>query len=184
MIGSVNVGSLFQLQATSGRGVSDAHGISANEAKGFFSSSNSNVRISSAAQSRLADEQKSPNATQPDILPIGIKHMLEQMVDDPAYGARIADGYAENIHTACMTLPEFMRAQGTLEAGRNQLQAAWRDIQNEGKSPAQSYAELLSYELSMPQSYWDAQDPGRTMPNIRAFAEAKLAYLGQYMAAK
>jgi hypothetical protein len=82
-----------------------------------------------------------------------------------------------------MTLPEYMQAESTLKAGQNQLQSAWRNIQGEGKSPAQSYAELLRYELSMPQSYWNAQDPGHTMPDLRAFTEAKMAYLEQYMAA-
>jgi len=143
----------------------------------------SNISISSAAQSKLTIEQLTTSTTQSDILPIGVKRMLEEIVDDPAYGEKYAEGNAKNIHTACMTLPEFMQAQGTLEVGKNQLQAAWRSIQNEGKSPAQNYAELLKYELSMPENYCDAQDPGHTMP-ARAFAEAKLAYLHQYMANK
>lgn len=187
MIASLNMGSAFQLQATYYRGASTAHGINASGQNGIrasSSSSDSHVNISSTAQSKLANEQQTPDTTQSDILPVGIKHMLEQMVDDPAYGQKYADGYANNIHTACMTLPEFMREQGALESGRNQLQTAWQNIQNEGKTPAQGYAELLKYELSMPQSYWDAQDPGNTMPNIRDFTEAKLAHLEQYMAAK
>lgn len=187
MITSLNTGSPFQLQTTYYRGASTAHGISASGQNGIrasSSSSDSRVNISSAAQSRLANEQQTPDTTQSAILPVGIKHMLEQMVDDPAYAQKYADGYANNIHTACMSLPEFMRGQGALESGRNQLQTAWQNIQNEGETPAQGYAELLKYELSMPQSYWNAQDPGHTMPNIRDFAEAKLAYLEQYMTTK
>lgn len=186
MISSVSVGSLFQMQTTPYRSTPAAQSISGsegNDGQSLFLSSDSNVSISGAAQSKLANEQQTPNAAQSDVLPVGIKHMLEQMVDDPVSGAKYADGYANTIHTACMTLPQYLQVQGTLEAGISQLQAAWQSIQSEGKSPAQSYAELLKYELSMPKSYWNAQDPGHTMADIHAFAAAKLSYLEQYMAA-
>lgn len=179
MIGSINARLFFQVQATTTRSI-----VSTKQdgSQGVFLPSDS-VSISSAAQSKLASEQQMTNAAQSDTLPIGVKHMLEQIVDDPAFGAKYANGYTDNIHTACMTLPEFMRSQDALETGHNQLQEAWKNIQSEGKSPAQSYAELLKYELSMPKNYWDAQDPGHTMPDIRSFAEAKLNYLEQYIAA-
>lgn len=116
-------------------------------------------------------------------LPEGIKRMLDRMVDDPAYGAEMAAGYASNMHTACMTLPEFMRSEGRLEAGRQQLETAWRGIASTAKTPAQGYAELLRYELSMGDSHWQAMDPGRAGPDVRKLAEAKLAYLEARIAA-
>lgn len=142
------------------------------------------INISGAERSRLAAEQQAGSDMQADNLPIGTKHMLEDMVNDQAYGAKMADGYANNVHTACMTLPEYIQAKGTLEAGQKQLQTAWQDIRSQGESPAQSYADLLKYELSMSRSYWNAQDPGHTMVDIHGFAEDKLAYLQQYRAAK
>lgn len=142
----------------------------------------STVTLSDAAIAKLATERQSAGEAGPRPLPEGVRHMLEKMVDDPAYGASYAEGYANNIHTACMTLPAFMQSQGILEAGRGQLQGAWQDIQSQGKSPAEGYAMLLKYELSMPQSYWDAQDPDHTA-DVRALAQAKLDYLDQYLAA-
>lgn len=142
----------------------------------------STVSISDAAVAKLATERQSAGQTGQYPLPEGIKHMLERMADDPAYGASYAEGYANNIHTACMTLPEYMQSEGILEAGRGQLQGAWQGIQSQGKSPAESYAMLLKYELSMPQGYWDAQDPGHTA-DVRGLAQAKLDYLEQYLAA-
>lgn len=62
------------------------------------------VNISEAARSKLADEQQAVNDTVADNLPVGVKHMLEQMVDDPAFGATYADGYANNVHTAAMSI--------------------------------------------------------------------------------
>lgn len=132
--------------------------------------------------SKPADERQAGKDMQADSLPVGVKRMLEDMVDNPAFGAKYADGYASNVHTAAMTLPQYLQARGALEAGQKELLTAWQNIQGQGKSPAQSYMDLLNYELSLSKRYWNAQDPGHTMPNIRGFAEAKVAYLQQYIA--
>lgn len=181
----MQIGSAFQAQAMYSFGVSAAARIAGGIQQGgrVPPPAETHISISSAAQAMLGTEQQA-GAAGDSALPDGVKRMLEQMVDDPAYGAGVAEGYAENIHTACMTLPEFMRAEGTLEAGRQQLEAAWRDIASAGKTPAQGYADLLRYELSMSDSYWEAMDPGHTTPDVRKLAEAKLAYLETCIAGK
>lgn len=181
----MQIGSALQTQAMYSFGASAAARISGGIQHGgrVPPPAETSISISSAAQAMLGTEQQA-GAAGDSALPDGLKRMLEQMVDDPAYGAAMAEGYAENIHTACMTLPEFMRAEGTLGAGRQQLEAAWRDIASAGKTPAQGYAELLKYELSMSDRYWEAMDPGHTTPDVRELAEAKLAYLEARIAGK
>lgn len=139
--------------------------------------------ISDAARLKLAAEQQAAGGTQSGDLPIGIKHMLQRIVDDPGYGAEMAEGYATSVHTAPMTIEQYLQVKDTLQTGQQQLQAAWQTIRGEGKSPGQSFADLLTYELSLPQSYWDAQDPGHSVSDIRGLAQAKLDYLQQYLAA-
>ena len=181
----MQIGSVSQAQAmySSGMPAVARHASGAPPGGRTLQPSQTSVSISSAAQTMLVADRQSSTGADGD-LPVGVKRMLERMVDDPAYGAEMAEGYAGNIHTACMTLPEFLQAEGTLKAGQQQLQAAWQDIRSEGKAPAQGYAELLRYELSMPQRYWDAMDPGHTVPDIRKLAEAKLTYLESYIAGK
>lgn len=137
-----------------------------------------NVSISAAAYSKNVAAQQN-NAP---ILPVGVQHMLQEMVDNPKFAAQYANGYATNTHTAAMSIGQFLQVKDTLYAGQAQLQAVWQNIQGQGKSPAQSFADLLAYEQAMPQSYWNAQDPGNTTPNIQALAAAKLAYLQQCIA--
>lgn len=181
----MQIGSVSQAQAMYSSGISAAARNASGALPGgrMLPPSQTSVSISSAAQTMLVADRQSSTGTEGD-LPVGVKRMLERMVDDPAYGAEMAEGYAGNTHTACMTLPEFLHAEGTLKAGQKQLQAAWQDIRSEEMAPAQGYAELLRYELSMPQSYWDAMDPGHTVPDIRKLAETKLAYLETCIAGK
>lgn len=141
------------------------------------------VDISEAARSKLAAEQAAENTVRSDNLPVGTKHFLERLVDDPEYCAEYAEGYVNNVHAACMTIQEALQGRRTLEAGIGQLRADWSAIQGKGGSPAENFAQLLKRELSMPQSYWDAMDPGHTTPDIRALTQAKLDYLQQYIAA-
>jgi hypothetical protein len=142
------------------------------------------VSISDAARRLAAAAKPSADTAGAASLPDGIKHFMEQLVDEPVVGASYVKAYANNVHTACMTIEQAIKGWSTLEAGQRQLQASWAGIQAKGGTPAEQFAQLLKEELSMPQSYWDAQDPGRSMPDIRAFNQAKLDYLEQYMAGK
>ncbi|MGE5492780.1 MAG: hypothetical protein ACM31P_16005 [Actinomycetota bacterium] len=142
------------------------------------------VSISEAARRLAAADSQAANAAGAASLPEGIRHFLERLVDEPAFGASYADGYVNNVHTACMTIDEAIKGRSALEAGQSRLQSSWAGIQAKGGTPAEQFAQLLREELSLPQSYWDAQDPGHSMSDIRAFTQAKADYLEQYIAAK
>lgn len=157
------------------------------------------ISISDDALSRLAAETSAKAGSAADTLDVPTKHLVEDIVNDPAYGEKYADMYASSIHAAWMPMslmesPEWApgsanvrNQQSILESARNQLQTAWQAIRSQGGSPAEDYAKLLQYELSMPQSYWDAQDPTHALQaegGIRGQVAAKLAYLQQCIATK
>lgn len=142
------------------------------------------VFISDAARHLAAAENKIADVTGSASLPVGIRHFLEELVDKPAIGASYAESYVKNVHSACMTIEEAIKGRSTLEAGQSKLQASWAGIQAKGGTPAEQFLQLLKEELSLPQDYWDAQDPGHSMSDIRAFNQAKADYLEQYIAAK
>lgn len=142
------------------------------------------VSISEAGRRLATADSQTAKAAGPESLPDGIKHFLERLVDEPAFGVSYAEGYVNNVHTACMTLEQAIKGRSTLESGLSRLQASWAGIQAKGGTPAEQFAQLLREELSLPQSYWDAQDPGHSMSDIRAFTQAKADYLEQYIAAR
>lgn len=173
----------LQAQALSTRKISPLPNLAAipGDSGKKLPSADSSVQISDAARRRLGAEQA---GGAPDNLPTGVKHMLEDIVDHPELGVDLSTAYATGVHTAAMSLDDYLAGKNTLEAGIGELSAVWAGIQGGQGTPAEKYAQLLKHELSMSSQYWDAQGGSGAVATPHELAQAKLDYLQHYMAGR
>ena len=133
------------------------------------------VNISATAQSLNSSFVTAP-------LPTGVQNMLQSLVNNPQQWKDYVKGYAGS-HSAAMTINQFLTAKDTIAAGQQKLKGVLNSSLAQGKSPAQCMADVLSYELTLPQGYWDAMNSGTSSQDLKEFTAAKLAYLQQCIAA-
>jgi hypothetical protein len=144
---------------------------------------------SSTASSTSGNDQTNSTNT----LPIALQHEMENVANDPAYAAtvaqRMAGPYGVLIHintqdpgdtTGWMERDDA--AQATVSSLQPQLQALYQSDKAQGKSGAQTVADMLQLQLSQPQSYWAAMDPDHLQGDVKSTVQTQLTVLKQAMA--
>jgi hypothetical protein len=122
-------------------------------------------------------------------LPTAFKNQMQQIADDPAYAAGTARLMTGGTHYAVLNShvfdPIYGGYQAQLDSIEPDLASLYRSDQAQGKSGAETVADMLRFEIAQPQSYWSAADPDHLLSNDpKAFAQAQLAALQDAMASK
>ncbi|MDR3435097.1 hypothetical protein [Telmatospirillum sp.] len=74
------------------------------------------------------------------------------------------------------------QAQAIVNSFQQQAQALYNSDKSQGKSGAQTVADILELRLAQPQSYWDAVDPTNIEANAKDDVQTQLNILKQAMA--
>lgn len=77
---------------------------------------------------------------------------------------------------------EIAKIDAAANAIQPQLQSLYSQDKGQGKTGAQTVADLLALQLAQPQSYWDARDPDKITGNAKEIAQIQLSVLQQSMA--
>lgn len=136
-------------------------------------------------------------------LPIAMRHYVEDIANDPAYGMSEAERWAKHPIAVLTKLPvpadgqegpvdpavfqaaldRWQHCASVVQSVQDKAAALYDKGKAEGKSGAEIYADILELQLSQPAGYWQARDPDHLSGDLRGTARAELAALRRAMAA-
>lgn len=134
-------------------------------------------------------------------LPTALQHYMEDIANDPNIARQTAYVWGNYPIIVGMKLPippnggpmspeQFNNICGMLKgyadqvaAVQSQAKAVYQQGKAAGKSDAEICADLLKFQLSQPDSYWQARDPQGLAGDLKGTTKAELDALQQAIAA-
>lgn len=152
----------------------------ANKGSSAGNEASSNVNISAAAQ-QANSSGHAIGILMPVLIPIpGFQDMLKSMVDNPQKWMDYVKGYGTS-QSATAAINEFLGSKEVNAMGQDKVKDILNSSLSQGKSPAHCMADVVSYELTLPQSYWNTVTD-KYIANLEDITAAKLSCLQQCMA--
>jgi hypothetical protein len=132
-----------------------------------------------------------------ETLPVSVLHQMQNVANDSGYAATVAQQMAGNVGVLVQSASSLglqypsaaysqwdariQQSQATVNAFQQQAQALYQSDKAEGKSGAETVADILRLQLSQPQSYWKARDPDNLQGDLKGQTQSALTVLQQAM---
>lgn len=131
-------------------------------------------------------EQAQMGTQSGSVLPTGIQDEMQEAATNSQYGDEVAAQMSNAPHSAVLASHVFdatyQADQATVDSIQPQLTSLYDSDKAAGKSGAETISDILKFEISQPQSFWNAVDPDHLQSgDAKGYAQAELDTLQTQM---